>query len=119
MTRSARTSLAGAALVAAFAIPAQAASTARLSAADSGGKLRFSTKTLTVRHGKVTIRMHNGGSFRHGIAIEGHGVDKDGRIVASGRTSTLTLTLKKGTYTFYCPVPGHEAAGMKGKLVVK
>jgi uncharacterized cupredoxin-like copper-binding protein len=30
----------------------------------------------------------------------------------------LTLTLKPGTYTFYCTVPGHAAAGMKGKLVV-
>ena len=30
----------------------------------------------------------------------------------------MTVKLKKGTYTFYCPVDGHEAAGMKGKLVV-
>ena len=30
----------------------------------------------------------------------------------------MTVTLKKGTYTFYCPVDGHEAAGMKGKLIV-
>ncbi len=29
-----------------------------------------------------------------------------------------TLTLMKGTYVFYCSVPGHEAAGMKGKLTV-
>jgi uncharacterized cupredoxin-like copper-binding protein len=26
--------------------------------------------------------------------------------------------LPPGVYTFYCTVPGHEAAGMKGKLVV-
>jgi hypothetical protein len=24
-----------------------------------------------------------------------------------------------GTYTFHCPVPGHEAAGMKGTLTVR
>jgi uncharacterized cupredoxin-like copper-binding protein len=30
----------------------------------------------------------------------------------------VTVKLKKGTYTFYCPVDGHKAAGMKGKLVV-
>jgi uncharacterized cupredoxin-like copper-binding protein len=29
------------------------------------------------------------------------------------------VKLKKGRYTFYCPVPGHREAGMKGKLVVK
>ena len=27
--------------------------------------------------------------------------------------------LKPGKYSFYCPVPGHEAAGMKGTLIVK
>jgi len=31
---------------------------------------------------------------------------------------TLTLDLKSGTYRFYCSVAGHEAAGMKGTLVV-
>ena len=35
-----------------------------------------------------------------------------------GGTRTLTLTLPPGTYTFYCSVPGHEAAGMKGTLTV-
>ena len=29
------------------------------------------------------------------------------------------MTLKKGTYEFYCPVDGHKAAGMEGKVVVK
>jgi uncharacterized cupredoxin-like copper-binding protein len=28
------------------------------------------------------------------------------------------VTLKKGTYTFYCPVDSHAKAGMKGKLIV-
>jgi uncharacterized cupredoxin-like copper-binding protein len=30
----------------------------------------------------------------------------------------VKATLKKGTYTYYCPFPGHKAAGMKGKLIV-
>ena len=29
-----------------------------------------------------------------------------------------TRRLKPGTYEFYCPVPGHRALGMKGKLIV-
>jgi uncharacterized cupredoxin-like copper-binding protein len=29
------------------------------------------------------------------------------------------VTLKPGSYEFYCQVPGHEAAGMKGTLTVK
>ena len=52
----------------------------------------------------------------HGIAIEGNGVDKDGQIVAPGSKSTVTVTLKAGTYEYYCPIPAHKAAGMKGTL---
>jgi uncharacterized cupredoxin-like copper-binding protein len=33
--------------------------------------------------------------------------------------STFTADLKAGTYIFYCQVPGHEQAGMKGTLTVK
>ena len=37
----------------------------------------------------------------------------------SGDTETLTLNLPAGTYTFYCNVPGHRAAGMEGTLTVE
>lgn len=90
--------------------------TLHLSASKS--KLKFNVKKLTVRHGKVTLVMANPSSFSHGIAIDGHGVDKDGKIVGKGKTSRVTVTLKKGKYTFYCPVPGHRAGGMKGTLTV-
>jgi plastocyanin len=36
-----------------------------------------------------------------------------------GKVSTVTVTLKKGTYEYYCPVPGHKEAGMKGTLTVQ
>lgn len=90
-----------------------------IDAQESGG-LSFSKRTLTARAGTVTIRMSNGSgdSLPHAIAIEGNGVDKDGATVQPGGTSTVTLRLKPGRYTFYCPVDGHEAAGMKGTLTV-
>jgi uncharacterized cupredoxin-like copper-binding protein len=47
------------------------------------------------------------------------GAEKKGPNVGPGHTSKVTVTLKKGTYTFYCPVDGHKAAGMKGTIVVK
>jgi uncharacterized cupredoxin-like copper-binding protein len=88
--------------------------------ADPGGALRFSSSTLKAKAGTVTLVMKNPSSagMDHGIAIEGNGVDKDGNTVSAGGTSTVTATLKKGTYTFYCPVPGHKQAGMVGKLTV-
>jgi plastocyanin len=37
----------------------------------------------------------------------------------TGGSKTLSLTLKPGTYKFYCTVPGHRAAGMEGTLTVQ
>jgi uncharacterized cupredoxin-like copper-binding protein len=90
-------------------------------AADPTGALKFDKTTLTAPAGTVTVVMDNPSSsgVPHGIAVEGNGVDQDGKTVQPGGKSTDTLTLKPGTYTFYCPVPGHEDAGMKGTLVVK
>jgi uncharacterized cupredoxin-like copper-binding protein len=89
--------------------------------ADPSGQLRFNTSKLTAKPGKVTIVMDNPASagMDHGVSIEGNGVDQDGPIVAAGKTSTVTATLKKGSYTFYCPVPGHKEAGMQGTLTVQ
>lgn len=39
-------------------------------------------------------------------------------LLATGKTGSFTISLKEGTYDFVCDVPGHEDAGMKGKLVV-
>ena len=89
--------------------------------ADPGGQLRFTMPKLTAKPGKVTLQMANPSSagMDHGIAVEGNGVDKDGPTVAAGKTSSVTVTLKKGTYTYYCPVPGHKQAGMVGTLTVQ
>ena len=53
------------------------------------------------------------------VALKGNGVDEKGDIVSDGGVSTITIAdLRTGTYTFYCSVPGHEQAGMKGTLTV-
>ena len=66
----------------------------------------------------MTITMNNPSSLQHGIAVEGNGVNKDGKIVGQGGTSVLAVQLKAGNYTFFCPVPGHRQAGMQGTLTV-
>jgi uncharacterized cupredoxin-like copper-binding protein len=86
--------------------------------ADPSGALKFNTKTLSAKAGTVTITMNNPAPLQHGIAVEGNGVDQDGKIVGQGGTSVLAVQLKAGKYTFYCPVPGHRQAGMQGTLTV-
>jgi len=104
------------AAVLALASVVSAASTVSLRASKT--KIAFNHKTLTAKRGKVTLVMSNPSGLPHAIAVEGHGIDKKGKTVGKGGTSRVSVTLKKGTYTFYCPVDGHKAAGMKGKLIV-
>jgi len=95
--------------------------TLKVDATEDGG-LSFSKKELTAKAGSVTLDMANpsGNSSPHAIAIEGNGVDGSGDTVdPGGQDSTVTEDLKPGTYTFFCPVPGHRAAGMEGTLTVQ
>ncbi|MEA2126098.1 MAG: hypothetical protein QOI80_2880, partial [Solirubrobacteraceae bacterium] len=61
----------------------------------------------------------NKSSIGHNIALEGNGVNEEGKVVSGGATSDVKVTLKPGTYTFFCSVPGHREGGMQGKLTVK
>jgi plastocyanin len=89
--------------------------------ADPHGRLRFNTNHLTAHPGKVTIVLTNPRSagMPHGIAIKGRGVNRSGKVVGPGGRSIVAVTLKRGTFTFFCPVPGHAAAGMTGTLTVR
>jgi plastocyanin len=86
-------------------------------AADPGGALKFTKTSLTAKAGKVTIDFANQSKLPHGVVITGNGVNAKTKVVTNGDAST-TATLKPGKYTFYCPVPGHRAAGMEGTLRV-
>jgi plastocyanin len=92
------------------------AQTLHLAAATS--QLVFNVKALKAKAGTVTLSMSNPSTLAHGVAIQGHGVNATGKIVSQGGVSAVTAKLAPGTYTFYCPVPGHRQAGMQGTLVV-
>jgi plastocyanin len=79
------------------------------------GDLRFDTRNLRTAATRVTLVLTNASSVRHGIAIKGNGVDSKGQVVGKNGKSSVTATLKPGTYTFYCPV---HPTQMTGKLVV-
>ena len=68
----------------------------------------------------MTIAFDNPQALTHDVAIEDSKGEEVGatELIASGSDST-TVSLKPGTYTFYCSVPGHREAGMEGTLTVK
>ena len=84
--------------------------------ADPTGALAFQFGKATASAGKVTVSMPNQAPIQHDISIQGVG---KGPVVGTGGTSTFSATLKPGSYTFLCTVPGHAQAGMKGTLTVK
>lgn len=100
--------------------PAPAAGALQLSA-DPTGKIAFDKKSLSAKAGQVSIAMENpsGSGVPHAIAIEGNGVDKDGQTAQPGGDSSVSVKLKPGKYTFYCPVADHRQEGMQGTLTVK
>lgn len=94
------------------------AQTLKLSA-DPGGALKFDKGSLTAKAGKVTIVMDNPSSLPHAVELEGQGVEEVGETVNKGGVSKVTATVKAGEYEYYCPVDGHKAGGMTGKLTVQ
>jgi len=96
---------------------AKTAATLKL-AANPAGQLAYDTKQLSAKAGKVTIDFTNASPVEHDVAIA-QGSSVVGQTpVFTGGSKTLSVTLKPGTYTFYCTVPGHRQAGMEGTLTV-
>jgi plastocyanin len=87
-------------------------------AADPSGALKFDKTSLEATAGNVTIDFTNDSSLPHDVKLQGPGVDGEGTDTITGSSTSVTLDLQPGEYTFYCSVDGHRAAGMEGKLVV-
>ena len=85
--------------------------------ADPTGALAYTSDKANAPPGAITIDSPNESPIQHNIALKPGG--PVGPVVGSGGVSTIKFTLKPGTYTFYCSVPGHEAGGMKGTLTVR
>jgi uncharacterized cupredoxin-like copper-binding protein len=70
--------------------------------------------------GKFTFTVRNAGKIQHDLVVRGSGVKGTAKtpLLNAGQSRKLTVTLAAGTYTLYCSVPGHRAAGMVAKLTV-
>ena len=88
-------------------------------AADPSGALKFDPTTLEASAGQVTIDFTNDSSVPHNVTIEGNGIEEVASDTVTGDKSSVSADLPAGTYTFYCSVDGHKAAGMEGTLTVK
>jgi plastocyanin len=87
--------------------------------APEDGSLKFDQSDMTAKAGKVTVTFDNPSSVPHAVEIEGNGVEAVSETVTASEAPPVEVELTPGTYTFYCPVGGHEAAGMKGTLTVE
>jgi plastocyanin len=88
--------------------------------ANPEGQLKYDTTSLSAKAGKVSIAFTNMAPLGHNMTI----ASSSGTVVGAtptfqGGTKTLAVTLKAGTYKFYCSVPGHRAGGMEGTITVQ
>ncbi len=109
--------VAGAVAPFAGATPARpAANVVTISASKSG--LMYIHKVVRAKAGKITLVFKNPSMLTHNVRLEQGETEFGGTKTISKGTTTVVVNLKKGTYHFYCSVPGHEDAGMSGKLIV-
>jgi hypothetical protein len=73
----------------------------------------------TLHAGTVNFRVDNAGKENHAFVIQGNGVQQKTEILPRGNGATLTVTLKPGTYTIWCPVDHHKDKGMSTTITVQ
>lgn len=81
-------------------------------------QLQFSRAPVETSAGRHTVELVVEGSINHNVTFEGVNHGEPVVEAGGGETATGTLELAPGTYTYFCGVPGHRAAGMEGTLVV-
>jgi plastocyanin len=100
------------------------------SAGASGSSKSKVDATLTEYHialskksfapGAYVFVAQNKGHEEHALAITGPGLsNKKTALLSPGQSAKLNVTLRKGSYDIFCPVPGHKALGMNVTIAVK
>jgi plastocyanin len=93
-----------------------------VSLAADPSQIAYDTTSLSAKAGNVTIDFNNPNSaLGHDVCVQDPNGTKLGcsQVVTGGKTTLDLSNLKSGSYTFYCSVDSHEAAGMKGTLTVQ
>lgn len=80
--------------------------------------LKFIPAELKVKKGDKVKLTYKNTAGTHNFVIDEFGVKT--ALLDAGQSETVEFSADKvGTYEYYCSVPGHRAAGMKGSLVVE
>jgi len=79
-------------------------------------KIRLPETTL--KAGKYTFEVKNDGKIPHDLVVTGAGAHAATSLLSPGKSESLTVELKPGSYDFFCSVPGHKQLGMDQKVTV-
>jgi plastocyanin len=82
------------------------------------GNFYFKPDKITAKPGIAKIELTAKAGIHDFVfdgAYQGFSLEADG----GGGAQSKKIDLKPGTYTFYCSISGHRAAGMEGTLTVK
>ncbi|WP_053620053.1 cupredoxin domain-containing protein [Nocardiopsis sp. NRRL B-16309] len=73
----------------------------------------------TLPAGTVEITFDNAGEAPHDLVVEELGDEQVIPLIDGGESTTGTVTLEPGTYTFYCSVGSHRSMGMEQTVTVE
>ena len=83
----------------------------------TASEFKFSPNSIKAEVGqKVTLTLQNSGVVEHDVTIPSAGFSL---LARAGQTATGDFTFDKpGVFDFFCSIPGHKDAGMKGSVTV-
>jgi uncharacterized cupredoxin-like copper-binding protein len=82
-----------------------------------GSQLKFAPNALTAKTGLLSIKV-TVGAPGHNFSMHDPTTLFAPIDLAGAEDTGVAYFAKAGTYTFFCDVPGHEAAGMHGTITV-
>ena len=89
-------------------------------AADPTGALRWDKSTYEAVAGDLTFVVRNASPVPHQFTLTGTGINYRSKNFNGNTTQNFTVkALPPGEYQIICDYPGHKAAGMVAKLIVR
>ena len=85
----------------------------------SESEYKIQLPKTTFAPGEYTFEVSNKGRITHNLTITGPGVSKEAtQDISAGNSASVSVKLERGTYDFYCSIPGHKQQGMEQKVTI-